>query len=117
MPKHPEIEIVTPQFTREKGAATPSAPPANAEAWAGLRDLSKTVLKELGLRPWNNPNDPEDADAAFDGKTLMLLPGEWYSAVPAGYELVCIFGERAPFEAGVTDDDIRFGCLAYGILV
>jgi hypothetical protein len=49
--------------------------------------------------------------------TLRLLPGEWYKQIPAGYEIADIFGEREEFAPGITDDDIRFGCLSFGILV
>jgi hypothetical protein len=76
--------------------------------------MSIIALKELGCRVWN---DPREADDEFDGGTLLLFPGEWYPRIPADFPIVTINGCAERFVPGVTDDDIRFGCLAYGILV
>ncbi len=92
------IEIITPQFNRSKNDPAPGAPPAD---WNTLRTMSRQQLQAIGLRQWEG--------------SLMLLPGEWYSFIPDGFELVCINGEVAPFKHGETDNDIRFGCLAYGL--
>lgn len=61
----------------------------------------------MGLRPWDDEG----------GFVLLLLPGEWYSHIPEGYELVSIMNRKEKFKRGKTSDDIRFGCLAYGIKV
>lgn len=71
--------------------------------------MSRQALKEVGLRAWDEPDG--------HGRVLMLLPGEWYQHIPRGYEIVDINGNAERFEPGVTDDDIRFGCLAYGIVI
>jgi hypothetical protein len=71
------------------------------KAFAALFSLPKQKLIELGLGNWN-------------GK-LMLFPKEWYNAIPKDFPIESINGEIEPFEPGVTDDDIRFGYLAYGI--
>ncbi len=116
----PKIEVVFPQFTRKPGMVGPAAPPVDRAAWDALRTLDKSALKELGLNAWNNPNNPEDAAEDGDrykGKTLMLFPGEWFAHIPAGYEIHGIMGEHEPFDPDTSDDDIRFGCLPYGILV
>jgi len=120
---HKTIQVTTPQFTRPKSDAPAASPPEN---WDDLKELDKNGLRELGFRPWNVPNDPEDEPrpgscqpvnwVGFNGKTLMLLPGEWYAKIPAGFEIIDINGCKETFQPGVTDDDIRFGCLAYGIL-
>jgi len=47
---------------------------------------------------------------------IILLPGEWYNSIPEGFKLYSITGREERFKKGVTDDDQRFGCLAYGIL-
>lgn len=47
---------------------------------------------------------------------ILLIPGEWYNSIPEGFELYDICGHKELFKKGETDDDIRFGCLAYGII-
>jgi hypothetical protein len=46
---------------------------------------------------------------------VILIPGEWYRLIPDGFMVTDIFGITEPFIKGETDDDIRFGCLSYGI--
>ena len=100
------IQIVTPQFERPKNDPPPASPPTD---WSALRQMNRKALKEIGLRAWDEPDT--------EGRVLMLLPGEWYTQIPEGFDLVCINGESEKFKRGETDDDIRFGCLAYGIRV
>ena len=57
-----------------------------------------------------------EADDAEFGPVLMLFPGEWYRHIPSGYEVVDIMFQKEPFCLGETDDDIRYGCLSYGVL-
>lgn len=66
-----------------------------------LSSCSEGTLKEFGLRKWN-------AD-------LWLLPGEWYRYLPDGFVFTNIFDKSEVFKLGKSNDDIRFGCLAYGI--
>ena len=111
----PKLQVIThsPQFLREAVAPTPAAPPADAAAWAALRELDRNALRELGLRAFNDP-----ADNDFEGgKVLMLLPGEWYRAIPLGFELVSVMGRAFAFAPSVQRQDIRLGCLAFGLLV
>lgn len=63
---------------------------------AGRKDAPITTLKE--------------------DKDIYLLPAEWYNSIPDGFELVDICGKKEFFKNGKTDNDQRFGCLAYGIL-
>jgi hypothetical protein len=51
-----------------------------------------------------------------DSSIHFLYPKEWYDLIPENYEIVCISGEVEHFKKGVTDDDIRFGCIAYGFI-
>lgn len=99
------VEIITPQFTRTDGLV-PSLPQTN---WADLHNLPVAKLKAIGCCPWDEPNEK--------GEALWLLPGEWYNHIPEGMPLTCIDGTTEPFKRGETDDDTRFGCLAYGIIV
>ena len=110
-------EIITPQFHRGPYDPISGAPPGSNLSWDDLRALSCQALKEIGLRPWNDPAKALPGDAVFEGKQLMLFPGEWYRHIPDGYEVVSINGKREAFHAMPGRDDIRFGCLAYGILV
>lgn len=113
------VVAVTPQHGRESWAPVPGAPPVD---WGNLRSMSRIALREMGCRPWNNPDDIEDDDYEDDvqtfgaGNALMLFPSEWYDHVPVGFEIVDIFGKTEKFVPGETDDDIRFGCLSYGVL-
>ena len=99
------IKIITPQFERSKSDAAAASPPSD---WEAMRTMNVTALLELGLRKWDEPKN---------GTMLMRLPGEWYRDIPKGFELECSSGEVEGFVPGVTDNDIRFGCLAYGIRV
>ncbi len=67
-------------------------------------------LLAAGFGRWNGPADRED------GKTLWLIPASMYDEIPDGIELVTINDKTILFEHGKTDNDRRFGCLAYGIL-
>lgn len=100
------ITLVTPQFHREPGASAVACAPTD---WAALPKMDKSALLELGCRPWDAPDEA--------GTVLMLFPGEWYHHIPAGMAVTDIFGEEESFAPGVSDDDIRFGCLAYGVRV
>lgn len=102
------VEIVTPQFMRKPGALTPSSPPD----WSALGELDFAALREMGCSVWC---DPAEEDWPHD-ETLLLFPGEWYSSIPLGTKIVDIFGNEESFIPGKTDDDVRFGCLAFGVL-
>ena len=112
MPK-PEIKIITPQFTRPSNWTPPQTAPSNFEV---LHTMSKSALHELGLCAWGREEDAHGNEIPFS-KMLMLFPGEWYWAIPTGFDIVTIFFKPEKFQPGITDNDIRFGCLSYGILV
>lgn len=96
------IQIATPHFERTDGVV-----PALPDAWERLRTLSVETLAALGCGRWDAPDER--------GTVLMLFPKEWYAHIPAGFEIVTISGNKERFVPGKTDDDYRFGCLAYGI--
>lgn len=98
------IQIITPQFTRTDGVT----PVAALDDFNALPKLSRETLKAIGCCPWDEPNEK--------GEVLWLLPGEWYDRIPEGFSLTCIDGTAEPFKRGETDNDIRHGCLAYGIV-
>lgn len=102
-----DIEVITPQFTRPVGEPAPLHPPADAVGFDALRACPAEALLVIGLRRWGD--DPESK------RTLWLFPGEWYASIPAGYEIVNIFFETKKFSRGECSNDIRFGCLSYGV--
>lgn len=88
----------------------------------------KPVSSKIAIPAFNLDGTPAD-DFIFDtgrgdapieelkeDMDIWLLPAEWYNSIPDEFELVSLSGEKHLFKKGKTDDDRRFGCLAYGIL-
>ncbi len=98
------LHITTPQFERTDGLVVP-IPDVD---FARIADLPVDTLKALGCAQWDEP------DAT--GNVLWLYPAEWYDHIPEGLPVTCIDGEVSPFKRGETDDDRRFGVLAYGFV-
>lgn len=73
-----------------------------------MRKRDKAALRAMGFGPW-----ADEPDAA--GNILMLIPGEWHKDLPTGLELESISGKHKTVGVDYIDDDIRYGCLAYGI--
>lgn len=99
------IEIVTPQFTRTDGLPV-SAPSLTPAEWQNLGTLPIYRLRQMGFQVWK-----ED-----DKGIHWLFPGEWFQHIPEGLEVVFINGEKEPFSKHTTDNDIRFGALAFGFI-
>lgn len=93
------VEIVTPQFERTDGIEPIKNP---AGLFHSLHAMPEKTLRAIGMQPW-------------DGR-LWLFPYQWFKHIPLGFEMLCISGETEKFDPDVTDDDMRFGCLAYGIV-
>ncbi|MDP1873699.1 hypothetical protein [Phenylobacterium sp.] len=98
------IEIVTPQFERTDGLS-PVAPDFD---FSSLPSLPEASIRALGCMAWDEPDT--------EGQVLWLYPAEWYAHIPEGHMIVDINGELERFQRGVTDDDMRFGVLAFGFL-
>lgn len=99
------LQIVTPQFTRTDGRKIVYAPRTERE-YDALKLMDPQHLREIGCQIWDKEN----------GRTHWLYPSEWYPFIPNGYAITDINGHTEPFQKGVTDDDIRFGALAYGFI-
>ena len=97
-----EVEVATPQFKRTDGRKVTYFP-SSPNQFEHLKTLKPEVLKALCMAQW-------------DEKGLWLFPGEWYEFIPEGFVVTDINYKTEPFKKGATDDDIRFGCLAYGIV-
>lgn len=50
-----------------------------------------------------------------DTPNLYLIPLYLLPMVPIGTELTTIFGDKIIYDGSNVDNDIRFGCIAYGI--
>ena len=97
------VNIVTPTFNRTDGRVIQYVPKLPRE-YRALPLMDPENLKKIGCQIWDSEN----------GKTHWLYPAEWYEHIPAGFEVVCISGRPEKFMPGETDDDRRFGALAYG---
>lgn len=109
------IEIVTPQFEREKDKPKPLSAPITFESWCNLSSLPEKDLDLLGLRKWGRKED-NDGNELMDTPMLWLFPGEWFNLIPDGLLVTDIFFNTYAFLRDEADNDIRFGMLAYGIL-
>ena len=59
---------------------------------------------------------PRPTQLLDEDEWVMLFPGEWYGLIPDGFKCTGLWGQEEDFiKGGETDDDTRFGCLAYGI--
>jgi hypothetical protein len=111
VPSGGRVRFFHPQFHRSF-TDPPALPYPGDEEFFRLETRTSEELTRLGLKPWDDPRP-----GVFEGGVLWLLPGEWYGSIPAGAELVSISGKARVFQPGVTDCDIRFGVLAYGVVV
>lgn len=66
--------------------------------------LTVEEAKELRMKRW----DDEMPD-------LWLFPLYLVPIIPEGLEITYISGEKGVYKPGEMDNDIRFGCVAYGI--
>lgn len=85
---------------------------------------SKPVKDKISIPIINAPGETYDVDCGRQDspivelpidQDIILLPGEWYNVIPDGFMVIGLFGEKYPFKTGKSDDDIRYGCLPYGI--
>lgn len=108
-----KVNIMTPQFEREYELEIKFIPKGSDEINALISSAPKDVLIKMGVRPWQKwPNE----NYLKENEVHYLFPGEWYKHIPDGFEIVSISGNKEKFVQGETDDDIRFGCLAYGFI-
>lgn len=98
------VEIVTPQFARTDGLEVPLP----LMDFNRLPSLSEETLKAIGCQKWDKADE--------NGNILWLFPHEWYDYIPEGHMVTDINGRVEPFKKGETDDDMRFGALAYGFM-
>jgi hypothetical protein len=100
-----KVEILTPQFKREYKLEIDWKPESVYE-FNEVKKFPSELLLKMGVRKWSENKDT--------GEIIYIYPGEWYNLIPEGYPIVDINDEEELFNKEKTDDDIRFGCLAYG---
>ena len=71
-----------------------------------FNDLSKKEAIELRFCKWSE-EDP----------SLYLIPIWLLPVLPVGTKLTCINGAEIVYDGKNIDNDVRFGCLAYGVRV
>lgn len=96
-----DLEFTFPQFDRTNGRTVNWIPKTKKE-FDILKQMDEKTLKMLGLQKWTEEDE------------LWLYPAEWYDSIPDGYEIVDINNVTENFKHGETDDDRRFGALAFG---
>ncbi|WP_020472411.1 hypothetical protein [Zavarzinella formosa] len=97
------VQIMTPQFERTDGLQVPKP----LMDFTKLPTLAEETLKAIGCQKWDEPEN---------GNVLWLYPVEWYEHIPEGTPIVDISGNKELFKRGETDDDRRYGALAFGFL-
>lgn len=68
-------------------------------------NLDKETINLLRFKRWGEESN------------LYLLPLYILPIVPVGTNLTCISGNEVIYDGNNIDTDIRFGCLAYGIVI
>ena len=88
---------------RKKPGGMPAPPdaPTNAKGWAELARMTPAMAKRFGLGNW-------------DGG-LFLFPGAWADKIPHSTKVEAINGEKTTWGKVKSDDDTRFGFMAYGV--
>ena len=97
-----EVRTHTPQFERVDGQLITFIPRSRSD-WDAVKAAPRDILLSLECCVW-------------DESGLLLFPGEWYPYIPQGMKIRTINYEDKVFALGKTDNDIRFGCLAYGLV-
>lgn len=69
-----------------------------------LKTLTREEAIELRFGRWSD-----------ETPNLYLIPLWLLPVVPIGTELTSIFGNKVKYDGTNIDNDIRFGCIAYGI--
>lgn len=71
-------------------------------------DFSKLTREEAIMLRFGKWDDKSD---------IYLIPLYLLPIVPVGTELTCINGQTITYDGTNVDDDIRFGCIAWGIRI
>lgn len=78
----------------------------NLKKYIDWDNLTAEEAKELRFMRWDD-----------DMPDLWLIPLYLLPILPIGTKLTTIGGEKVVYDGSNVDNDIRFGCIAYGIIV
>lgn len=86
------------------------------EATNAMLDALKRVID------WNTITKKEARELHFmpysdEYPDLYLIPLWLLPIIPIGIKLTTIFGDEITYDGHNIDNDIRFGCIAYGIYI
>lgn len=95
-----QVRCVLPTFERTDSKRITYIPKTKQQ-FDDLKKAPDDILVDIGMQKWK--------------KNIWLFPFEWYDSIPEGYEIITIMGKIKHFEHGVTDDDMRFGALSFGV--
>lgn len=91
------------------------APRTKTEFRELLKNGGRTRLLNQGFRIWERYKSKKHTPHLKKGEALLLIPGKYYDLIPERFPLITLFGSKIKFRHGQTDNDTRFGLLAYGI--
>lgn len=117
--KGDKIQIASSQIDRKYDLEINFIPHDENELKALIESAPKDILKKMGVDVWESYDGAKKAKESTylqPGEYHYLFPGEWYDYIPEGFEVINISGETERFKRGETDDDKRYGCLAYGFI-
>ena len=85
-----------------------------------VKEITDKFLNELKKHiDFNHLTIEEAHELRFckwnDESNIYLIPLYLLPIIPIGTELTTIFGDKIIYDGTNVDNDIRFGCLAYGI--
>lgn len=89
-----EIKRATDRFVNE------------LKKYINFNNLTEGEAQELRFGKWSD-----------DEPDLYLIPLYLLPILPIGTKLTCINGQKIVYDGHNIDNDVRFGCLAYGVRV
>jgi len=133
-----KYEIVTVPRERKDGRQITWSP-QSLDDFENIKMMDDENRREIGMQIWGelvewkgnfySIFDEEGSDYIFTDSekieiksetlpkyNLWLFPKEWYNSIPDGLEVVDINGKREDFKRHETDNDTRYGALAYGFV-
>lgn len=102
-PKMISIPVFTPKSTEE--AANLISGVINDE----IVKADGSILIDLSTE------EPVPLSFLEEDEDIILFPGEWYDLIPDGFKCTSLNGKSYTFRKGISNNDTRFGCLAYGL--
>lgn len=85
-----------------------------------IKEASQKFVEEIKNHiDWNNLTEEDCKELRFDKwdeeSGIYLIPLYLFPIIPIGLKVYCISGEEIVNDGTNLDNDIRFGCIAYGI--